>query len=192
MKTCSKLMMVLIGILFGFGATAQNYKLNTKASNIVVEGTSNIHDWEITVEQMNGEVQAVFENGKLSKIESLKMSIPGKSLKSGKGGMDKNTHKALEIDKNPNITYTLEMVDKIDYTSDTKCLITTQGKLNIAGSSNTVKIVFDAKISEGKIELVGNKELNMNDFGVDPPTAMFGTITTGEKVNVKFKTTFNK
>lgn len=192
MRTISKLVMLMTIVLLGFGATAQNYKLNNKASNIIVEGTSNLHDWEIKVEQMNGEIQTVFENGKLVKLEKLKITIPGTSLKSGKGGMDKNTYKALDTDKNPNITYNLEKVDKIDYTSDAKCLITTQGKLTIAGASSTVKIVFEAKISEGKIELVGNKELNMNDFGVDPPTAMFGTITTGEKVNVKFKTAFNK
>lgn len=183
--------MIMSILLIGFGATAQSYKLNNKASNLVIEGTSNIHDWEINVEQISGEMQAVFENGKLLKIENLAITIPGTSLKSGKGGMDKNTYKALNTDKNPNITYKLEKVDKIDYTSDSKCLITTQGKLFMAGSSSIVKIVFEAKISEGKIELAGSKELNMKDFGVDPPTAMFGTITTGEKVNVKFKTVFN-
>ena len=192
MKPYSNLIMLATVLLFSLGVQAQSYKLNNKASNIVIEGTSNIHDWEIAVGEMSGEIRAVFENGKLIKLESLNITIPGKSLKSGKGGMDKNTYKALDTDKNPNITYKLETVEKIDYTSDKKCLITTLGKLNISGSSKPVKIVFEAKVSEGKMEFTGNKDLNMNDFGVEPPTAMFGTITTGEKVNVKFQTVFNK
>lgn len=184
--------MLVAVLLFSLGVDAQSYQLNNKASNIVIEGTSNIHDWEIEVSEMSGEIRAVFENGKLLKLESLNITIPGKSLKSGKGGMDKNTYKALDTDKNPNITYKLEKVEKIDYTSEKKCLITTLGKLNISGSSKSIHIVFEAKVSEGKMELTGIKELNMNDFGVAPPTAMFGTITTGENVNVKFQTVFNK
>ena len=192
MKATSNLIMLTAVLLLSFGVQAQSYKLNNKTSSIVIEGTSNIHDWEIEVEKMSGEIHAVFENEKLVKLENLNITIPGTSLKSGKGGMDKNTYKALNTDKNPDITYKLEKVEKIDYTSDKKCLITTLGKLKIAGSSRPIKIIFESKVSEGKMELIGNKELNMNDFGVAPPTAMFGTITTGEIVNVKFQTVFNK
>jgi hypothetical protein len=32
----------------------------------------------------------------------------------------------------------------------------------------------------------------MSEFKVDPPTAMFGTITTGDQVTIKFTSTFNK
>ncbi len=192
MKAYDNLIMFAAVLLFSLGVQAQSYKLNNKASNIVIEGTSNIHDWKIAVSEMSGEIRAVFENGKLVKLESLNISIPGKSLKSGKGGMDKNTYKALDIDKNPNITYKLEKVEKIDYTSDKKCLITTQGKLNISGTTKIVTILFEAKVSDNTIELAGENKLKMTNYNVDPPTAMFGTITTGDTVTVKFQTVFNK
>ena len=32
----------------------------------------------------------------------------------------------------------------------------------------------------------------MTEFKVDPPTAMFGTITTGDEVNVKFQAVYTK
>ncbi len=86
-------------------STAQNYRLDHNKSKIIVEGTSNIHDWEIEVEEMSSGIQAVFEEGKLVKLENLKITIPATSLKSGKSGMDKNTYKALDIDKNLNIAY---------------------------------------------------------------------------------------
>jgi hypothetical protein len=32
----------------------------------------------------------------------------------------------------------------------------------------------------------------LSNFNIDPPTAMFGTITTGDEVNIKFQAVFNK
>lgn len=193
MKTPTlKLSMLLIVFLIStVSVSAQNYRLDHNKSKIIVEGTSNIHDWEIEVEQMSGGIQAVFEDGKLVKLENLKITIPATSLKSGKSGMDKNTYKALDTDKHPNIVYQLEKVDKIDHGTD-KCFITTQGKLNISGTSRTVSIVFEAKVSGNTIVLEGKNELKMTNYNVDPPTAMFGTITTGDTVIVKFQTVFNK
>jgi len=185
-------MLLIVFIISAVNVTAQNYRLDQNKSKIMVEGTSNIHDWEIEVKEMSGGIQAVFEDGKLVKLENLKITIPATSLKSGKGGMDKNTYKALDTDKNPNIIYQLQKVDKIEFRSGNKYLITTQGQLNIAGAARTEIIVFEAKVSGSTIELTGKKDLKMTQYKVDPPTAMFGTITTGDIVNVKFTTVFNK
>ncbi len=196
MNNLKNLKLVLGSILMMVVTTqisiAQTYNLNNSASNLIIEGTSNVHDWEIEAKDQKGKLVAELDNGQLVKISQLEFIVVAESLKSGKSGMDKNTYKALNTDKHKQITYKLNKVNNIDCVSSGSCKITTSGTLNIAGSSRPIDITFDAKVSGDKITLTGNQELKMTDFKVDPPKAMFGTITTGDKVNVKFQTTFSK
>ena len=76
-------------------ATAQTFTVSKTGSVIKVDGTSNVHDWTITSEAFQGSLTAILEDGKLVKLEKLEFTVPAESLKSGKGGMDKNTYKAL-------------------------------------------------------------------------------------------------
>ncbi|MCJ7758647.1 MAG: YceI family protein, partial [Gillisia sp.] len=73
-----------------------------------------------------------------------------------------------------------------------QCKITTSGYLTIAGTKKPINITFDSKISDGNIVLSGNKAIKMSNFNIDAPTALFGTITTGDEVNIKFQAVFTK
>jgi len=171
---------------------SQTFKVNNPASKMEVLGTSNIHDWEIPAKDFQGTIKLEMENGQLVKISQLDFSVIAESLKSGKGGMDKNTYKALNTDEYKTIVYTLVKVNNIDCTSKSQCKITTSGYLTIAGTKKPIDINFDSKISEGNIVLSGNKAIKMSNFNIDAPTAMFGTITTGDEVNIKFQAVFTK
>ena len=180
----------LIVVLSAQTSMAQSYNINNGASKLVVEGTSNIHDWELAAENLQGNLKAELKDGQLVKINELNFGVVSESLKSGKGGMDKNTFKALKTDKNQRITYQLQKVNNIDCVSANECKVTTSGYLTIAGTKKLVDLTFDAKVDGSKITLIGNKKIKMTEFNVDPPTAMFGTITTGDEVNVKFQTVY--
>ena len=171
---------------------SQTFNINNSASKVVVAGTSNIHDWEMTGNDFQGILKAELADGQLVKIDQLHFAVVAESLKSGKGGMDKNTYKALKTDDNKRITYQLQKVNNIDCVSNSSCKVTTTGYLTIAGTKKQVEVVFDAKVAGDKIVLTGEKKIKMTDFQVDPPTAMFGTITTGDEVNVKFNITYLK
>ncbi len=196
MKTTKRFSLGLVSFLlmvFSVQTTiGQNYNINKGASNLKVLGTSNIHDWEIDAKDFQGNLKAQLEDGQLVKIDELNFAVVAESLKSGKGGMDKNTYKALDTDKHQRITFQLQNVKNIDCTSNTNCKVTTSGYLTIAGTKKSVDLIFDAKVTGDKITLSGNHKLKMTDFKVDPPTAMFGTITTGDEVNIKFQTVFTK
>lgn len=182
----------LVMILSVNATMAQSFKVNPKASELKVEGTSNIHDWEIVAKELQGTLKVEIVDGQLVEMSALDFSVVAESLKSGKGGMDKNTYKALKTDKNKMITYKLEKVKNLDCTSKSDCKITTSGYLTIAGTKKPIDLTFDAKVSDDKITLSGSTKINMNHYKVEPPTAMFGTITTGEEVTIKFKTAFSK
>lgn len=169
-------------------AKSQNYKMQS-SSDIVVEGTSNIHDWEMEATSKMGGAVLETDNGKITGIKILKVTVPAESLKSGKGGMDKNVYKALKTDKNKNIEFSLDEVKNISANGDTY-KVRGLGTLKVAGISKSIPFEFTAKQSGINLKIEGEKTLNMTDYNVDPPTAMFGTIITGEEVTVKFKSTF--
>ncbi len=195
MKTLKNLKLVFGSIMLMIVtqiSIAQTFNLNNSASNLKVEGTSNVHDWELDAKEQQGKLVVEIADGQLVKISQLEFTVKAESLKSGKSGMDKNTYKALNTDKHKQITYKMTKVNNIDCVTTGNCKVTTSGTLTIAGNSRPIDITFDAKVTGDKITFTGNKAIKMSEYKVDPPTAMFGTITTGDQVTIKFTSTFNK
>ena len=157
---------------------------------MIVSGTSNLHDWEITVEEMQGTLQLNQEDGVVKALEELSLKIPVKSLKSGKSGMDKNTYKALDSKKYATITYRLKSVANLEQTAADTYAVKTNGSLTISGVTKAVSIPLKMKVSSKGLLLSGSYELLMSSYKVDPPTALFGTIKTGDELKITFKTSF--
>lgn len=171
---------------------AQTYQLNNASSTLNIDGTSNIHDWQIKAEEQQGKIVVELDNGKLVKIDQLDFTVKAESLKSGKTTMDKNTYKALNTNKHKQIIYKLTKVANIECPSSGNCKVTASGNLTIAGTTKPIDITFEMKISDSQIVISGTKTIKMTTFGVDPPKAMLGTITTGDALDIKFQSTFKK
>ncbi|EKD31041.1 MAG: YceI family protein [uncultured bacterium] len=160
---------------------AQSTKANTFSSKITIMGTSTIHDWESKTEQITGE----FEMNNTSEIQSLTVKIPVVSIKSGDRLMDKKTYEAFKSDKFPVITFLLsEPATPVVTNSDVHVTLT--GNLIVSGV--TKKITFKStgkKTSAGGYQLTGSVPLKMTDFKIKPPTALFGTIRSGDAITIK-------
>lgn len=168
---------------------SQEYSLNTSDSELIVFGTSNVHDWEIVTNEQSGVIDLIYSNG--LEINKLKIVIPAESLKSGKGGMDKNTYKALKTDKFKNITFSLIEIESFTHLGNLKYKVKATGNLTISGVTKNVAIDFNLNINNNTIHIEGEKSIKMTDFNVEPPTALFGSITTGDEIKIKFNTKFN-
>ncbi|WP_090082102.1 hypothetical protein [Halpernia frigidisoli] len=77
-----KIILLSFGI-FSVSLSAQ--KINSNNVKTTVSGTSTLHDWTMTSD--NGTFSG---NVSGNTIQDIHYSINGKSLKSGKNGMDKN------------------------------------------------------------------------------------------------------
>jgi polyisoprenoid-binding protein YceI len=156
-----------------------------KGSSVTVTGTSTLHEWTMRGNTIDGEIVAPAITQWGSSPAKVIVTIPVKSLKSEHDKMDQLMANALKADKNPTIRYELtQAVPAGDMSSFT---VKSKGKLTIAGVTKEVDItVTGARNSNGQYALTGEAPLKMTDFGIKPPTAMLGTIKTGDNVKVKF------
>jgi len=105
--------------------------------------------------------------------------------------MDNNTYEALNSDEYPTINYKLKEVVSASNNGNMYDL-KTKGALTIAGCTMVVTIPVKAEINENKMVCTGEITFKMTDFKVDPPTALLGTVKTGDQITIKFKTEFKK
>lgn len=174
----------LTGFAFANLSAQSNYTLG-KAVELKVTGTSTLHDWEMVSTEATGDAVLNIENGALKGITSLKVSMKGETLKSGKSQMDKNAFKAIKTDKNPQITYALK--DLKPASGDTW---TATGDFTIAGVTKTLTFPVTVTANGTSYVFKGSVGFQLTDFSVDPPTAMLGTIKTGNDVTIAFSATF--
>ena len=183
-KFTSGLVSMLLIMLFTSPLIAQ---VNYTAKNVIlkVSGSSSIHDWY--VQSTTATVTAniiVSHSGVITALSSLNFTTPVAALKGEHNGMDKSMYKALKKDANPNISFVLKTASVIG--STIKC----HGNLSIAGSSTETELVVTYKVNADKtITVTGTRSINMIDYAITPPTALFGTIKTSKDVVLSFTIT---
>lgn len=113
MKTLSAKALYSSIILAGLFIAAPNFinaqvKYRAQSLNVTVARPSSLNDWEEKASQ--GSAEAVFTHGandKITDLTGLSFTLPVKSLKSEHTMMDNNTYKALNAEKNTNLTFVL-------------------------------------------------------------------------------------
>ncbi len=176
-----RVLLLLVLLFIGVNVSnAQTYKANVSNSKLSVTGTSTLHDWECVVKDFTGTVNATVENGTLTGISYFDFSFKVKSLDSGKSAMDKKVYEALKEKKNSTISYKGTKV----VLKDGKA--TFYGKMSIAGTTKDFETPVAITYTNGKLTLKGEQGFKLPEFNVEPPTAMFGTITTGEAVAIHY------
>ncbi|MEX0886378.1 MAG: YceI family protein [Phycisphaeraceae bacterium] len=165
---------------------------------VLVEGTSNIHDWSGTSERILGWVDVpgrwVEREGEL-RLErallsaegsaSIHVQIPTGVLEGNRRGLASNMHEALEVEDHPYVTFTLtelREVTRADNTAHWSAL----GQLAIAGSQQPVELdVAITPLVEDRLRIRVAHDLLMTDFGIDPPRAMMGMARAADEVEVQ-------
>jgi polyisoprenoid-binding protein YceI len=177
--------LVLAIVLASLTAFGQDRYTQSGTSAISIDGTSTLHAWTMTSKEAS--YDAVFETnsqGAPVKLASLTVSLPAESLKSEKSAMDKNAYKALKTDTHKQIMFQLSS-SKIDGKS-----IVCTGKLKIAGTTKQIDVdVAYTLLPDGSLKCKGSKKIVMTDYGVEPPSFMFGSVTTGDEITVSFDVT---
>ena len=163
-------------------------------TELSISGTSNVHDFHCKTNKINAYIDVdpgyTKDLTKVARpIVSVKVNIAVKSLSCGNKKMDENMYATLKADQNQLIRYTLSGYDILNG-SATAFAAKTNGTLTILGTDKTVAMKVDAtRLAEGKATAEGEETLLMSDFGIKPPSFMFGTMKVGNEVKVKFNLT---
>lgn len=178
--------------LTGFPQETVVMTVSEENQELTVSGTSTLHDWEMDAGELNGDGKFTIEENKLKGIENLSITIPVKTLKSGKSKMDNNAYAALKADDYPTIRFALKQVNSITPQGD-EYLVNASGNLTIAGNTKPITLKTYGDIaSNGLISFRGSTSFKMSEYGVEPPSVMWGTVTTGDEVTIKYNVSFNQ
>lgn len=178
---------VFITLLAISQLNAQSLKIEPKLFNMTINGTTNVHDFTTKVTQVNGEIVM---NG-TKEVQSLVITIPVKSIKSGEKLMDTKTYEAFNVEKFPNITFKLADVTSLQINND-EINVTLTGDLTMAGVTRKIALKSNGKITKsGLYQFKGSIGLKMTDFKMKPPTAMMGVMKVGDAITLKYDASFN-
>ena len=160
-------------------------------SEITIQGTSTLHDFHCKTDKILAYVDVDPSYTKdLTKVAkplvSVKVNVVVRTLTCGNGAMDNNMYKTLKNEQFQLIKYTMSGYALLDATSSSFSA-NTKGTLQIAGQDKPVDIKINAsRLAEGKATAEGEETIKLTDFGIDPPSFMFGRIKVGDQIKVKF------
>ncbi|MCH7408355.1 YceI family protein [Belliella sp. DSM 111904] len=160
-----------------------NYTLAT-GSTLKVTGTSTLHDWEMVSSTASGKAKFTLESGKVTGAKDLVVTMPAESIKSGKNGMDKNAYSALNTKTHKEVKFVLK--ELVSVATGFQAV----GDFTIAGVTQTAKFPVTYAVSGEKITFKGKYDCKLSDFKIDPPTALMGTVKTGNEVSIHFDIAF--
>jgi len=178
-----------------------------KGNKIRIEGTSNIHDWQVESSLFGGKAEvgedfplkpgATIKPGPMA--AKVEVFIPVQQLKSVEkdgspysGKMDTRMYEAVSEPANKRITYTLtSLTAKAAPTAaDQPYSFEAVGELCVAGVTNKITMpVMVTVLEEGKVKSAASTTVKMTDYKIEPPalTVLGLGIKTGDDVKVFFE-----
>jgi polyisoprenoid-binding protein YceI len=181
MKTIFSILTLLLLVGKFQPSVASTNKLFIQPSTVTVHGTSTLHDFQCSSKIIEG---SVVMDSLDTRIISADITIPVKSIHSESSSMDGNMYDAMDADADSEITFSLLQPSVADTAATDSLLV--KGVLTIHGVRQTIEMKIHVDRANKKVEVEGTKDLLMTDFGIKPPTFMFGTLKAGDKVTITF------
>ena len=183
--------------LVATAARAQDTRVSVGAeSKLWIEGTSNLHGWSCKATTLDAAIDldaalaAQIASAPPKALKRVQVKVPVKSLKCGHDAMDNNLYKALKADDTPDISYILATFEAAPGETKDTFTLHTIGKLTVAGTENKIEMdVVATRMPDGSVMAKGLVPIKMTDYGIKPPTAIFGRLKTGDEVKVNFELT---
>lgn len=184
--------LAFVVLAFGFLSTIDLHaqdKLILQQENLLfkVSGTSTLHDWDMVSEAGTGFLTLQASGTAQPTFTAAEVSFKAETLESGKNGMDRNAYKALKTKEYEDISFEF---DEFESTGEGKGYV--YGYLTIAGFTKSVTLDVTYTTENNQIAVEAKGGFLLTDFQIDPPTALLGTIKTGDEVTIEVKAQFEK
>ena len=178
-------------------ARAQDTRVSVGSeSKLWIEGTSNLHGWSCKATTLDAAIDldaalaAQVSSAPPKALKRVQVKVPVKSLKCGHDAMDNNLYKALKVEETSDISYILATFEAAPGDVKDTFTLHTVGTLSVAGAENRIEMdVVASRMPDGTVTAKGLVPIKMTDYGIKPPTAIFGRLKTGNEVKVNFELT---
>lgn len=186
-KLVLRILIICLVICAPVYAQTTEYTFIPDSSEVSVDGTSNnTPHWTVYATEFSGAI-SLSEEANPASVASATLVVATPMMKSRKSPiMDRGMHGALKVKEFPTIDYALTEVTEVEKISEAEFLLTTSGNLTIGGQTLPVSIPVTGTITGTSVTYTGSHALLMTDYGLKPPSLMFGSLRTGDEVEVKF------
>jgi polyisoprenoid-binding protein YceI len=194
------LKIIALSVLTASVARAQSFTLTSAStmplrlsvrsdSRLWLEGSSNVRDWrcDATAVDASVDIDDVSRTpvNSIARLRRVHVRVPTHSLTCGRSQMDRIMYKALHVDDEPDCRQIVGHFEVVSPGADGAVVM--QGTLRIAGRERAVRVpVAVQQQPDGSLRAQGVLPILMTDYGVTPPTALFGVLRTGNRLVVKF------
>jgi polyisoprenoid-binding protein YceI len=115
-------------------------------------------------------------------LQAFDVVIRAATLTSGNPALDDDMRQALKVKEHPDIVFRLSKLEP-----GPGPLVNAIGTIRVAGVQREAVLVTKAERRDSTLVVRGQTTLLMTDFGIQPPTGMYGAIKADPKVTVKFE-----
>lgn len=162
------------------GNAPARYTFGADQSSMTISGTSSLHDWHCEAEDLAGWVETVDATSATPVAQRGEVSVTISDIECGKGLMNKKLRDALSADDHPSVLFVADSIT----TEGSAWTVT--GTLSLGGNQFKIMVPLEGSFADGKTRMEGSVEMSLATLNVKPPTALLGTIKTGDLVTVAF------
>jgi len=160
-------------------------------SRLWLEGSSNVRDWRCDATTVDASVDiddAMHPAmSTAARIRRVQVRVPTHALTCGRSQMDHIMYKALHVDDAPECRQIVGRFEVVSEVAGQRPTLVMQGTLRIAGRERVVRMPVELEEqADGSVRAKGALPILMTDYGISPPTALFGVLRTENRIVVKF------
>lgn len=176
-------------------------------SSMALSGEASITEYRCVIQEMATEIRvgnfgAHHDDPRRAHDVHVDLQIPVMQIECGKKPMNQDLREALKADQYSYIQFklldaqraspvSLASLDSMQQVPWFDIEVT--GEMSIAGVKRHIKVECEGKpVGQHKFRIRGAKKLNMRDFDITPPTAMFGLIKADDWLTVHFDVTVQR
>ncbi len=190
-KTSFPVVFLLISLLITRPGAAQDpgqvRALILEGSKLSINGTSNVTDFtclyknEIEPDTLSYTVQTMVKDS-LVVVKGDKLELETDGFDCGKKGINRDFRKTLKSEQ-----YPLIEVELLKLFMDDHHPFKAEVLIRLAGSTQPYQVLLREVHRDDSIRSVsGYQDLRMTDFGLDPPSALFGLIKVRDELRIHF------
>ena len=163
-------------------------------SRLWLEGSSNLRNWRCDATTLDASIDlddaASYNDASESAIARLRrvqVRVPTYALTCGRSQMDNIMYKALRVDDEPACRQIVGRFEVVPGPNGPDHSLVMQGTLRVAGQERPVRVPVVVQLQrDGSLRAQGALPILMTDYGITPPTALFGVLRTDNRIVVKF------